>query len=321
MAYMYAHTCMLASAYSLSPVIKTVFLVWCHVIFISTGGAIVLPVSLAGSPPFTGLLDLSAATSVINWEAAALLGMSCAERQVDSTHWQQEHQQQEVVKPSDTVIEQNSCTDGESAAGGSSAASMYGCFGNIVVVPDDMLPRPRLPRSSNRTELHKQIDDGQHHHQHQHHHTQGQNDSPETLKLPAQPPGQPADEHSGDATTTGSIQALPPVERDLTNKASHGNRDQSQGIYTPLRVQQHKVAGSQLKLVLGARLPASWEGSVSSNSASVAVPPPSRIGVAALKGLHALGIGGQPAMVIGADIWARSRAVLCLKASRIFVQT
>lgn len=30
-------------------------------------GALVIPVSLAGSPPFTGLLDLSAASSMLNW--------------------------------------------------------------------------------------------------------------------------------------------------------------------------------------------------------------------------------------------------------------
>jgi hypothetical protein len=35
--------------------------------FLLAAGALVVPVSLAGSPPFTGLLDLSAASSMLNW--------------------------------------------------------------------------------------------------------------------------------------------------------------------------------------------------------------------------------------------------------------
>lgn len=36
-------------------------------------GALVIPVSLAGSSPFTGLLDLSATSSMLNWWVWLLL--------------------------------------------------------------------------------------------------------------------------------------------------------------------------------------------------------------------------------------------------------
>jgi hypothetical protein len=39
----------------------------CDVSCCVAAGALVIPVSLAGSPPFTGLLDLSAASSMLNW--------------------------------------------------------------------------------------------------------------------------------------------------------------------------------------------------------------------------------------------------------------
>lgn len=87
--------------------------------------------------------------------------------------------------------------------------------------------------------------------------------------------------------------------------------------FKPLRVQQHQVASSKLHLVLGARLPMTSKDT--SKTSAIKISPPSRLGVAGLKGLEALGISGKPAMVIGADIWARKRAVLCLKAGRMYI--
>jgi hypothetical protein len=45
------------------------------------------------------------------------------------------------------------------------------------------------------------------------------------------------------------------------------------------------------------------------------VTPPPKLAVAHLRGLQQLGLGSQPAIVLGADIIsARQRYVLCLKA-------
>ena len=43
-----------------------------------------VPVSINGCPPFLGILDMSAALSICNWEAAALLGMQCEGEAADS---------------------------------------------------------------------------------------------------------------------------------------------------------------------------------------------------------------------------------------------
>jgi hypothetical protein len=51
---------------------------------------------------------------------------------------------------------------------------------------------------------------------------------------------------------------------------------------------------------------------------SLAVPPPTRFGVAGLKGLQ-LGLSARPVMVVGCDVWARQRAVICLKAGLLYL--
>jgi hypothetical protein len=60
-------------------------------------------------------------------------------------------------------------------------------------------------------------------------------------------------------------------------------------------------------------------GSGGSISASLALPPPNRFGVAGLKAVGQLGLSGQPVMIVGWDVWARQPAVLCLKAGRLFL--
>lgn len=88
-------------------------------------------------------------------------------------------------------------------------------------------------------------------------------------------------------------------------------------------MQQHQVAASDVRLVLGhARLAAAASGDSSSSSclaASLAVSPPNRFGVAGLKAVDQLGLSGKPVMVVGWDVWARQRAVLCLKAGKLFL--
>jgi hypothetical protein len=63
----------------------------------------------------------------------------------------------------------------------------------------------------------------------------------------------------------------------------------------------------------------SSSSSSSSLAASLAVSPPNRFGVAGLKAVDQLGLSGKPVMVVGWDVWARQRAVLCLKSGKLYL--
>jgi hypothetical protein len=107
--------------------------------------------------------------------------------------------------------------------------------------------------------------------------------------------------------------------------------------YVPLHsssiVQQHRVAADSVRLVLGhstrladadgaaaPRVPAAAAAAAAAASpTSLALPPPSRFGVANLHGFQQLGLAGQPAMVLGWDVWARQRAVVCLRAGLLYL--
>jgi hypothetical protein len=306
-----------------------------------SGGAIVLPVSLAGSPPFTCLLDLSAATSILNWEAAALLGMTCTEQQQEERQWQQ--QQQQLHQGSSSKADDKGSSSSRSSSGG--AVNMYGYFGNIEVLPDAelLLQRPKLPRAGSSS---SGLLADQHH----------------SLQQQQQQRGRPADGHDGSSSSSHNSgvhkqQRQPPkiylpgildsqssssrgawlngnaqpynIPQGLRGSSSSGggrnssSSSSSVGGFSPLRVQQHQVAASSVKLVLGhARLAAAAAtnmGSSSSSSGSLLLSPPSRFGVAGLRGLAQLGLSGQPAMVVGADVWGRQRAVLCLKSGWLYL--
>lgn len=272
-----------------------------------------LPVSLAGSAPFTGLLDLSAATSIMNWEAAALLGMTCAEQQQEQ--WEQQQHAGSDQDMNASCNNSSSHNHNSTSAGGDATTNMYGYFGTIEVVPDEMMLKPILPDSKGKSSSdigmlkHRQHELGQRGPDRLEGGCNNHRDIFDTLLL----------HHNSSAPTSnvgGNI-----VDDMLNDNITRNDAKTTSNGYktTPLRMQRHQVTASQLKLVLGARL--SWE--VANTQAcvdSINVPAPPRIGVAGLKGLSALGICGQPAMVIGADIWARSRAVLCLKAGKLFIR-
>ena len=54
-------------------------------------------------------------------------------------------------------------------------------------------------------------------------------------------------------------------------------------------------------------------------SGGARVPPPQRLAIAHLKGLAQVGLAGRPAVVVGGDVWGRSRAVLCLRAGVMYL--
>jgi hypothetical protein len=208
--------------------------------------------------------------------------------------------------------EEDSLEDSSSSASGTRgrkgkqrpAIQHAGKFGSLDVVPaDEMLPKPHLPglghlhRSSSRS---------------------GSSRGPQGMRrpLPLVPP-LPGQQHSSSSSSSSSGYS-----------------------YTPLSgssiVQQHQVAASDVRLVLGhARLAAaassdsssSTKGTSSSSgssgsgslAASLAVSPPNRFGVAGLKAVDQLGLSGKPVIVVGWDVWARQRAVLCLKAGKLFL--
>jgi hypothetical protein len=275
------------------------------------------------------LLDLSAATSILNWEAAALLGMTCTEQQQEQHQWQQ---QQQLLKDGSSSSAAGSSS---SSNVGGNAANMYGYFGNIEVLPDAelLLQRPKLPASSSSSssrlsEHHSQ----QHEQQQQQQHSTGHHSSstsssssshPDSLKQQQQPlrislPGGLSAGSSSSGWLEGNVQPF------SSPQGAKGGSSSSSSGFSPLRVQQHQVAASTVKLVLGhARLAAAaatvtTSGS-SSSTGSLLLSPPSRFGVAGLRGLAQLGLSGQPAMVVGADVWGRQRAVLCLKSGWLYL--
>jgi hypothetical protein len=190
------------------------------------------------------------------------------------------------------------------------AVRHVGKFGSLDVVPaEEMLPKPNLPGHGL---------------------------------------GSSAHYSSADSSSSSSFRSqplLPPLPgkgmvRGSKPKSSRSGGYSNSYSYTPLSgssiVQQHQVASSEVQLVLGhARLAAAAAvttgsstgrsstspapGSGGSISASLALPPPNRFGVAGLKAVGQLGLSGQPVMIVGWDVWARQRAVLCLKAGRLFL--
>jgi hypothetical protein len=299
------------------------------------GGAIVLPVSLAGSPPFTGLLDLSAATSILNWEAAALLGMTCTEQQREERQWQQQQQQAQKDGSSSSSGGSNKLPAGANSSSGSGAKNMYGYFGNIEVLPDAelLLQRPKLPGSSSSS---SGISAVQHHsQQHEQHissfdrsNSSSSSSSSSQQQQQQQPPRIPLPDGLRSSSSSSSSSSwiegnVQPFSSPQGAKGSSSSSSSSGGSgFSPLRVQQHQVAASSVKLVLGhARLAAAATANTSSSSStgSLLLSPPSRFGVAGLRGLAQLELAGQPAMVVGADVWGRQRAVLCLKSGWLYL--
>lgn len=229
-------------------------------------------------------------------EAAALLGMTCKLDEDDDEQCG------------------SSGGDGGGGGGGSRASKLaaqqqrqqqpaikhVGKFGSLEVVPsDEMLLKPRLPAAS----------------------------PPQHSSRDSSSPGRPGKQHPP---------LVPPRSAQQPGGSSSSGATYS---YRPLSsssiVQQAQVAACEVRLVLGhARLAAATSGSnsnaaavegnsisISSSSitASLALPPPNRFGVAGLKAVGQLGLSGQPVMVVGWDVWARQRVVLCLKAGKVFL--
>lgn len=94
-------------------------------------------------------------------------------------------------------------------------------------------------------------------------------------------------------------QAPPPSRR----RSADGVRS------TRLALQEHRASA---RLVLG---------DPRVGGGRVELKPPARVAVAHLKGLAQLGLGEQPAMLVGQDVWAaRGRAVLCLKEGLLYLE-
>jgi hypothetical protein len=78
-----------------------------------------------------------------------------------------------------------------------------------------------------------------------------------------------------------------------------------------VELQQHRVRASDFQLLVG---------DPQRPDHSLTILPPPRIGVAHLRSLKQLGLAGQPALLIGADIWGRGRVVLCLEGGVLFLE-
>jgi hypothetical protein len=98
---------------------------------------------------------------------------------------------------------------------------------------------------------------------------------------------------------------------DRNNSSNSGSSSSSGGRAHVQRVklQVHTVKASEVRLTLGDRR----------LGGSLPVTPPQRIGVTHLRGLKQMGLAGQPAILVGADIWGSARAVLCLKEGALYL--
>jgi hypothetical protein len=204
------------------------------------GGAPPSPSPPLPPPAVLGILDLSATVSVLNWQAAALLGMRCE------------------AALRERAEEEADEEEAEKAAGGGASSRRHqqqqkpldyrGHYGQIVFTDPSapaLLERPQAPPS-------------------------------------AKPPPSP-----------------PPSRR----RSADGVRS------TRLALQEHRASA---RLVLG---------DPRVGGGKVELKPPARVAVAHLKGLAQLGLGEQPAMLVGQDVWAaRGRAVLCLKEGLLYLE-
>jgi hypothetical protein len=195
-------------------------------------------------PAVLGILDLSAAVSVLNWQAAALLGMRCEAALRERAEEEQEER--------------------EEREGGGGAAT--------GAPQQQQQPRP--------------LDYRGHY---------GQivfSDAPPLLERPRPPP------------------SLAPKPPPTTARSSSSNSGRVRS--TQLELQEHRVAVARARWALGdARV----------GGGRVRVRPPPRVAVAHLKGLAQLGLQPeQPAMLVGADVWAARRAVLCLKEGLLYLE-
>jgi hypothetical protein len=234
--------------------------------------------ALAPPPPpaVLGILDLSATVSVLNWQAASLLGMACEaavrERDEDEAEGGEEEEEEEE----------------EEAEAGRAAASP----------PPLGAPRRRPPRAR------RPLDYRGHY---------GQivfspaaadpRAPPALLARPIPPPAPPAAQPPPGQT--------PPPRR---RAASPGGGGGGGVRATRLALQEHRVAAPGARLVLGD--PRVGGGRVELS------PLPSRVAVAHLRGLAQLGLGEQPAMLVGQDVWGArgGRAVLCLKEGLLYLE-
>jgi len=230
-------------------------------------------------PAVLGILDLSAAVSVINWQAAALLGMSCEaalrERAEDQEEEEEEEEEEARAEAEAAERARGGAGQGDRAGGAAGVGSgrgparppraldYRGCYGQIVFAD----PPPPLERPS----------------------------PPPAGRAPPPPPSPP------------SPPPQQPQQRQRPPRPSPGR-----ARVRPIELQEHRVPLARARMALGD--PRVGGGRLS-------VRPPARVAVAELKGLRQLGLGEQPAMLVGADVWAAQggRAVLCLKGGLLYL--
>ncbi|KAI8476171.1 MAG: hypothetical protein J3K34DRAFT_514145 [Monoraphidium minutum] len=241
-------------------------------------GLVILSVSINGSDPILGVLDLSAGVSILNWEAAELLGMRC---KVDGGGGGGGGEEGGGGGGGEASSSGGGGEGGGGGGGrgGGARGPGYGAghFGSIRVRPFEQL----------------------------------------LLDRPAAGAGAGAD--------AGAVHGRPPLIR-LAPMAEEGLRGGAAaaaprpprrpprapgggGGGLPALVQYHEAAEGDVRIVLGA----------GARGGGAAVPPPPKLAVAHLKGLDQVGLGGRPAVVVGGDVWGRTRMVLCLKGGAMYL--
>ena len=261
-------------------------------------GLVVLSASLNGSAPILGILDLSASVSILNWEAAELLGIECAD---------------------DADGECDSGSSGSSGSSSSGGSKGVGCFGSIRVRPSEQLtlgrpaPAPAPGGGAAKAPPSHPLDG-----------LGGQ------LRLNGFSGINGSGINGASSSSIGSS-SDPQQQQEQHERAARRQRGRASPSSQGMRV--YELYAHELKIVLGATgsgatgsgsRSGSGSGSSKSSGSSgsgggAAVAPPAKLAVAHLKGLAQVGLAGRPAIVIGGDLWGRERMVLCLKSGVMYL--
>jgi len=308
-----------------------------------------MSVSINGSTPILGILDLSTGVSILNWEAAELLGMECEMEEEEEGGVEREGTAGDKAgSPGSTTAAPGSSAPKSSSTSSSSSTRrgpMYGAgyFGSIRVRPMEQL---LLDRPAAGLVVPQPLHGSDPLHPHDSAADRWMSSSgSSSSSLPPQPPqirlpavaeetllngGSSSSSGSG-ASAGSSWQNPPPIlpgvvgggigsssssggkqqGKSPNSSSSKGNRNSSSSSRSssPASLQVHELYEHELRIVLGA----------GSKGGGARVAPPSKLAVAHLKGLAQVGLAGRPAMVVGGDIWGRRRVVLCLNAGVMYL--
>jgi hypothetical protein len=276
-----------------------------------------MSVSVGGSAPILGILDLSTGVSILNWEAAELLGMVC---ETDDDDGDEE---------GGAGARQGQQAGPASGGSGGARGPTYGAgyFGTIRIKPLEqlLLDRPAAgvlvpPAPGGAPGAGGAAGAGAGHGA----------PAPPQIRLPAvaeeallRGGGGSSGGEGGGGSGSGADEELSSYLSRIAAGGSGGagapgkqtppggaRAGRGAGRASPSGLQVHEVPEHEARLVLGA-------GAKGGGGAAVAPPP--KLAVAHLKGLSQVGLAGRPAIVVGGDIWGRRRAVLCLRSGLMYL--